>query len=316
MAKIWEHRTGYTAARYYVDFISRTGFSSLKIYGKENIPKDGAIMFAPNHCAALLDPLMLLHVCNEGKRPIGFGARADIFRNPFIASIMRWLRILPLARERDGLSEVAKNYAIFDEIADCLDHDVPFCMYAEGTHRAQRGMLPVKKGIFKVCKIADGVLQKSGRKLYVVPVGVNYEYFFRQMGRVEIHIGKPMDISAEFAAQGNTPEGEFLLSLRKRLQAEISALIDVFPKKDEKRYPVLLRALAAIVSLPLFVSCASASMPIWGIAELIMLTFKDKAWTHTVYFACRALMPLLLPFYWVAALLFNFYCKLIKDIKK
>lgn len=310
--KIWEHRTGYTAARYYVDFISRTGFSSLKIYGRENIPQDGAIMFAPNHCASLLDPLMILQVCNEGKQPVGFGARADIFRNKYIGAIMRWLRILPLARERDGLSEVAKNFATFDEIADCLVHDVPFCMFAEGTHRAQRGMLPVKKGIFKICRIADEKLQKP---LYIVPVGINYEYFFRQMGRVEIHIGKPIDISAEFAAQGDTPEGEFYLSLRKRLQAEMASLIDVFPKK-EKRGNLLLRTLAALVSLPLFASCASASMPIWGAAELIMLTFKDKAWTHTVYFACRALMPLMLPFYWVFALLFNFYCKLINDIKR
>lgn len=316
MAKIWEHRTGYTAARYYIDFIVKTGFSSLKIYGKENIPQDGAIMFAPNHCAALLDPLMILQVCDEGKRPVGFGARADIFRNPYIGAFMRWTRIVPLARERDGLSEVAQNYAVFDEIADCLEHDVPFCMYAEGTHRAQRGMLPIKKGIFKVCKIADAALQKSGKKLYVVPVGINYEYFFRQMGRVEIHIGKAIDVSAEFAAQGDIPEGEFLLSLRKRLQAEIGSLIDVFPKKDEKKAPVLLRVLAAAVSLPIFVSCASASLPLWGIAELISLTLKDKAWKHTVYFACRALMPLLIPFYWVFALLFNLYCNILNDIKK
>lgn len=311
MAKIWENRPLYKVARTYVDFISRTGFSSIKIYGREKLPEDGSVIYAPNHCAALLDPLMILLI-DGTKNPVVFGARADLFKNKFIGSIMTWLHILPLARERDGLKEVAKNYATFDEIADCLDHEVPFCMYVEGTHRAERGMLPVRKGIFKICKIAR---EKTDKKLYVVPIGINYEYFFRQMGKVEVHIGDPIDISKVFSEQGDTPEGEFYLAQRKKLQKEISALIDKFPKKED-RGNIVLRMLAAIITLPVFVACAAASLPIWGIAELILSSFKDKAWTHTVYFACRGLLPWFLPFYWIFALLYKFYGKIINEIKR
>lgn len=311
MAKIWEKRPLYKTARYYVDFISRTGFSSIKIYGKEKLPKDGAVIYAPNHCAALLDPLMILLI-DGSKSPVVFGARADLFKNKFIGSIMTWLHILPLARERDGLKEVAKNYATFDEIADCLDHEVPFCMYVEGTHRAERGMLPVRKGIFKICKTAHDKMDKT---LYVVPIGLNYEYFFRQMGKVEIHIGDPIDITKVFSEQGDIPDGEFYLEQRKKLQARMMELIDKFPR-EEKKCNIVLRILGALLSLPLFVACAIASLPIWGIAELIMLSFKDKAWTHTVYFACKALLPLHLPFYWIFALLYKFYGKIVNDIKR
>ena len=41
---------------------------------------------------------------------------------------------------------------------------------------------------------------------------------------------------------------------------------------------------------------------------------KDKAWTHTVYYACRLLLPLFIPFYWLFSLLQNFYANLIKDL--
>lgn len=311
MAKIWEPNKAYHIARYYVDFITRTGFSSIKVFGREKLPADGAILYAPNHCAALLDPLMIL-LLKGTKDPVGFGARADLFKKKPIAAIMRWLRILPLARERDGLKEVSKNYAIFDEIADCLRHDVPFCIYAEGTHRAQRGMLPLKKGIFKICKTA---YKDLGKPLYIVPVGVNYEYFFKQMGEVEIHIGDPIDVTKAFESQGDTPDGEFFLAQRQNLHKAISSLIDRYPK-NEKGSMIPLRLLGAVISLPVFAACAIASLPVWGIAELIMMSFKDKAWTHTVYFACRGLMPLLLPFYWVFSRLGKFYRNILKDIKR
>ena len=42
---------------------------------------------------------------------------------------------------------------------------------------------------------------------------------------------------------------------------------------------------------------------------------KDKAWTHTVYYVFRLLLPLFIPFYWTATVLENFYYRLIKDLK-
>lgn len=60
LRKVWQYSKSYNILRYYVDFTTKHLFSSLKISGLENIPKDGMIMYAPNHCAALLDPLMIL----------------------------------------------------------------------------------------------------------------------------------------------------------------------------------------------------------------------------------------------------------------
>ena len=132
MAKIWEKHKGYIPALKYVNLTTRTCFRSIRIEGAERIPQEGAVILAPNHCAALMDPLLALVLF--GGKPVVFGARSDIFANPKVAKVLRWLRILPIARERNGLTEVAKNFDTFKEIIDCLDHEVPFCLYPEGTH--------------------------------------------------------------------------------------------------------------------------------------------------------------------------------------
>ncbi|MGM9791087.1 MAG: 1-acyl-sn-glycerol-3-phosphate acyltransferase [Candidatus Cryptobacteroides sp.] len=306
MRKVWESDKWYSVLRYWVDFTTRTSFSHIEISGRENIPSDGSIVYAPNHCAALMDPLMILLIRHES---VAFAARFDIFRNPKIASVLRWLRILPLARERDGLREVAGNYDVFDQIVECLDKQVPFCIFSEGTHRAQRGMLPVKKGIFRISKMA---LDANGKKVYIVPVGIDYEYFFREGGRAAIRIGKSIELGEYFASRADCSEAEIYRSLCTDLRETLLSLIGRIPPRRRDR--LVLRSLGSLLSLPLFAACIVPAAPIWLPEVLIRRKLKDKAWNHTVSFALRLLLPLFLPFYLVVNRLLNLYRDLICDL--
>ena len=307
MRKIWESDKWYDVLRYWVDFTTRSSFSHLEISGRENIPADGSIMYAPNHCAALMDPLMILLIRHES---VAFAARFDIFRNPKIASVLRWLRILPLARERDGLKEVAGNYESFGQIVECMDHMVPFCIFSEGTHRAQRGMLPVKKGIFRISKMA---LDANGKKVYIVPVGIDYEHFFREGGRAAIRIGKSIDLGEYFASRAGCSENEIYRSLCTDLREELLSLIGRIPERRHDR--LVLRSLVSLLSLPLFVACIVPAAPIWLPEVLIVSRLKDKAWTHTVSFALRLLLPVFVPFYLLFNRLLNLYRDLLEDLR-
>lgn len=307
MAKIWEESKGYNIARFYVDLCTITGFRSVKIFGKEKIPTDGCVLLAPNHSAALMDPLLVLLINNK---PIGFGARADIFRKPLIAKFLRWIRIVPLARERDGRASVTQNLSTFEEIIDCLDHNVPFCMFAEGTHYSQRGMLPFKKGIFRIAKLAHDQL---GKKVYVVPIGLEYEDYFRQLKRAEIRIGDPVEIGEYFNTHADLTESEIYKRLCEEVREKDLQLLNQIPQR--KKFNFTLRALFGLICLPLFFSCACSSITVWLPAILIMGSFKDKAWTHTVYWAARALQPWFWIPYWIFEALADFYINLIKDFR-
>ena len=305
MRRIWEKSSGYSFWRHYVDFCTRASFSSVEISGLERMPREGAVLLAPNHRAALMDPLLVLLL---RKGPTGFGARADIFRKPRMAAILRWFRILPLARERDGLQAVSKNWEIFDEIIDCLAHGVPFCMFSEGTHRAERGMMPVKKGLFRIAKMACERLEGP---VWVVPVGIDYDYFFRQGGRAAIRIGEPLDMRAAFSS--DRPEGDIYHELCTELRERDLGLIDRLREREHGRRA--LRLLGALPLLPLYPAFALASAPIWLPASIILSRFEDKAWSHTVYYACRLLLPAFLPFYYIFSFIHNYFTDLITDLK-
>lgn len=308
MARIWEYDSRYAFCRRYVDFCTRTGFSKVSVEGLETVPRDGAVILAPNHCCALIDALLILLL---EKGSVAFGARSDIFAKPAAAKALRFLRILPIARERNGLSEVARNLEVFDEIVDCLDHGVPFCLFSEGTHRPERGMQPVKKGIFRIARLACG---KLPGKVYVVPVGLDYEYFFHGAGRVCIRIGQAIECRDRFGREEPGHEAETYRELCEELRNRVLGLIGRLPERSRAFLPI--RILLALLSLPVFVACGVLSFPIWVPYLILLARTRDKAWALTIRYALRFVMPLLLPFHIAVERLLGLYRNVLEDLKR
>ena len=71
-----------------------------------------------------------------------------------------------------------------------------------------------------------------------------------------------------------------------------------------------------LLSLPLFVACIVPAAPIWLPEVLIVSRLKDKAWTHTVSFALRLLLPIFVPFYLLFNRLLNLYRDLLEDLRR
>lgn len=53
--KIQDYDFMYDFLRYYVDFALKLSYRHIKYVGKERIPQDGAVIYAPNHTNALID---------------------------------------------------------------------------------------------------------------------------------------------------------------------------------------------------------------------------------------------------------------------
>ncbi|MCF0178575.1 MAG: 1-acyl-sn-glycerol-3-phosphate acyltransferase, partial [Bacteroidales bacterium] len=131
--KVQAPSKAYDALKKVVDAMLKCSYRHIEYTGMENLPKDGAIILAPNHTNGLMDALVLLAM---DKQPKVYVARADIFRNKKTAKILHFLRIMPIMRARDGLNEVRKNNVTIDASVDVLKDSVPFCILPEGTHRA------------------------------------------------------------------------------------------------------------------------------------------------------------------------------------
>ena len=205
--KIQDYDRVYAFLRHYVDFCLRLAYRKIRYVGLEKVPSDGAVIYAPNHTNALMDALVILSMDRKQKV---FVARADIFKNPKVAKILRFLKIMPIMRIRDGMDEVRKNTEIIHKSVDVLLDKVPFCILPEGRHQAKHSLLPLSKGIFRIALEAEEIM--DGRlPLYIVPVGLEYGNFFRYRSTVLVQIGEPINVSSQgarlaFPARGDEPD--------------------------------------------------------------------------------------------------------------
>ena len=232
----------YAFLRHYVDFMLRMAYRRIKYVGLEKVPADGAVIYAPNHTNALMDALVILAMDRKQKV---FVARADIFRNPKVAKILRFLKIMPIMRIRDGMDEVRKNTEIIHKSVDVLLDKVPFCILPEGRHQAKHSLLPLSKGIFRIALEAEELM--DGRlPLYIVPVGLEYGNFFRFRSTVLVQTGEPINVSAFLKEHKQLTQPEVMNLMKDELTERMKEVILYIP--DDEYYDATLDTCAAVIN--------------------------------------------------------------------
>ena len=238
--KIQDNDRLYNLLRYYVDFVLRLSYRNVRYVGREKIPQDGAVIYAVNHTNALMDALVLLAM---DRRPKVFVARADIFRNPKLAKILNWLKIMPIMRIRDGYDEVKKNNETFEKAVDVLRDKIPFCIFPEGTHQAKYSSLPLSKGIFRIAFQAQEMMPDM--PLYIVPVGLRYGNFFRFRSTVRVQIGDPINVGEFIAAHSDQKAAEQMVEMKDVLTERMKNTIFYIP--NDENYDAAYEICAAVV---------------------------------------------------------------------
>ena len=240
--KIQDYDRVYAFLRHYVDFCLRLAYRKIRYVGLEKVPSDGAVIYAPNHTNALMDALVILSMDRKQKV---FVARADIFKNPKVAKILRFLKIMPIMRIRDGMDEVRKNTEIIHKSVDVLLDKVPFCILPEGRHQAKHSLLPLSKGIFRIALEAEELM--DGRlPLYIVPVGLEYGNFFRFRSTVLVQIGDPINISEYLREHAGLTQPEVMNLMKDDLTERMKEVILYIP--DDEYYDATLDTCAAVIN--------------------------------------------------------------------
>lgn len=215
-----------------VKFIVKIGLffthKNIKVYGKENIPKNGAVLFIGNHQNALLDAIL---IPTTTSRNIHFLTRASAFKTKIADKILRSLNLIPVYRIRDGKNNIEKNIAIFEQCFEFLKNKKAIQIFAEGEHHNFRRVLPLKKGF---ARIIIGTLQKYPElKIKIVPVGINYDSHLNFPSSVSVYYGKPILANPYFNLE--KPDISYK-SIINKVATELQKLtthIDNLEKHDE-----------------------------------------------------------------------------------
>lgn len=283
MSKIQDRDRLYAFLRPYVDWMFRRSYRRFEYVGKEHIPTDGAVIFAPNHTNALCDAMAILGIDHRQKV---FVARADIFKDPKKAKILNWLKIMPISRVRDGLDEVRHNDETINKAVDTLRDGVPFCIFAEGTHHPDRTILPLSKGIFRIALQANDTFGKQ-KPVYIVPVGIEYGDYFHLWNSVRVTIGEPINITARVESRELKVESypQQILALREELTERMNGLVNErMSGLVDERLPRWVAIPLAILLSPAFVVSALMTIPLWGVWLWIQHKVKDRAFHNSVMY--------------------------------
>lgn len=292
MSKIQDKDRLYLFLRPYVDWLFRRSYREFHYIGKENIPTDGAIIFAPNHTNALCDAMCILGI---DRRQKVFVARADIFKDPKRARILTWLKIMPINRVRDGLDEVRHNDETINKAVDTLRDGVPFCILPEGTHRPMHSLLPLSKGIFRIALQANETFGDE-KPIYIVPVGLEYGDYYHLWDSVTVNIGKPINVTNFCRQHAELTYPQQMMALREELTLRMRELILWVPDDEhydeniakllptKKRLPRWVAYPLALILFPLFVLSLLMTIPLWGMWLIIQKKVKDPAFHNSVQY--------------------------------
>lgn len=218
----------YCFLRHIVDRFIKWSYCRIKYAGLERIPKDGAVIYAPNHTGTLMDALVILAM---DRKPKVFVARADIFKNPKLAKLFRFFKIMPIMRMRDGFDEVKKNNRTIEQAVDVLKDNVPFCIFPEGTHQTKYSLQPLSKGIFRIALQAQELMPDM--PLYIVPVGIRYGSFWRYRASAHVQIGEPMNVGKYVAEHPENTPAELMNIMRVALEERMKETLFYIPNDDD-----------------------------------------------------------------------------------
>ena len=230
--QVYHKNLGYTLLRaLYVNPIINLSLRRLTVRGKENLPKDGAVIIGCNHTSALLDALAILRAMN---RATVFMTRSDVFRKPILKKLFTFFKMLPIFRIRDGFAAVKQNEEIIGKCVEVLRHHYPLALFPEATHRPKHSLRSLSKGIFHIALEANKAIGHE-RPVYIVPMGLEYGNYFRYRSHVVATYGEPINVT-EFVRQHGGEEvtpARMLAMLRDELALRMSKLIAFVPDTDE-----------------------------------------------------------------------------------
>lgn len=150
-----------------------------------------------------MDALALIFAA---RNQIVFMARADIFRKKIIASLLYFIKILPVYRIRDGFHSVDQNKGVFKEAIDVLKHNRPVGILPEGNHYGEKRLRPLKKGAGRLALLAEAAYDfKLG--LSIVPVGLDYSNYYNAGSDLLVIFGNPIRMDAYREKYSQDPVG-------------------------------------------------------------------------------------------------------------
>lgn len=147
-------------------------FLRVKVYGKENIPKESGYVLAANHISAW-DPVTLALACPD---ELNFMAKKELFKNRLFGWLITKLNAFPIDRNANDVKAIKKALSVLKDGKVLL-------LFPEGTR--------LKEADQTDDDAKDGMIMLAHRsKVPVVPAAIVGKY--KIFSTVRVYFGNPV----------------------------------------------------------------------------------------------------------------------------
>lgn len=148
------------------------------------------MLVVANHPNSLVDPLVLFRVAGRPTRPL---AKAPLFEQLILGTILRGLGGLPVYRQQDDAALMHRNDETFARAVGALHAGDAVQIYPEGRSHSDPELAPLRTGAARIALRAEA---ERGWTLgmHVVPIGLTYERKSAFRGVALATAGEPFTI--------------------------------------------------------------------------------------------------------------------------
>lgn len=197
----------------------------LRVNNKAAFDLDGPLIIACNHPNSFLDAIIISALF---KKPVYSLARGDAFKKPWIAKLLRSLKMLPVYRTSEGVENMEHNYSTFDSCKEIFKQNGIVLIFSEGSCINEWHLRPLKKGTARLALSSwnDGIDVK------ILPAALNYQDFHSYDKDVHLFFG---NMITKEAVDHNNGFGRSVLSFNHLLRQELQPLVYEIEADDTKK---------------------------------------------------------------------------------
>jgi len=218
---------------YYRFALNDVFFKEFCVVGRENIPPPGTPIFVvANHQNSVNDGLVIVSMFKGNRQPVAL-ARGDFFKNNTVAKILRFWRVMPTYRAKDGgKSDIMKNMETFQIASEILKSGGVITMFPEAMHQQGRFLGTFKKGVPRICFGAEEAADFQ-LNLQILPVNLHYSKVQKFREKALVEIGKPFGINEFLETYKENPNDAYLQFNNKARAILKSMVLDI---EDTEHY--------------------------------------------------------------------------------
>ncbi len=189
----YSYEEKYAHIRYMFGKVITSGNVDLKVYGKENIPKEGSFLLTSNH-QGLFDVIAIVESC---ERPLAAVLKKELVNIPLLKQVIQCTDSYPMDRE-----DIKQSMQVIVSVTKEMKNGRSFLIYPEGTRSKNKNeLLEFHSGSFKCATKSKSpiipvavidcykVLDEKGSKPVTVQIHylepITYEEY-KDMSTVEI----------------------------------------------------------------------------------------------------------------------------------